>query len=151
MVARARTQVGWSYAPWLGIKAGLREIDTEASTMHHSLKPEEEGMVRTTTMGGAIAKQDIAAINADVDDTCNYCLAAKSTSAHIRWQCSFFDKHRKELDLLLASTPLKCLLPCIQCGVAPSMKADGQRALWEGPSKTRGTRNSSSSWLCPRV
>ena len=56
-------------------------------------------------MGEAIAKQDIASINEDVDDQCNYCKAATSTAAHIRWACTLFNGVRTKFDPQLANVP----------------------------------------------
>ena len=77
-------------------------------------------------MGGAIAKTDIASIDEDTDPQCNYCHAATSTVDHIKWECPFFKQIRIDTDPELADVPLKYLLPCIKCGIAPVMKPKGE-------------------------
>ena len=58
------------------------------------------------------------------------CKEAKSIANHFRLQCTYFDGDRKIQDPELASAPFKYLLRCIQCGIAPSMKAYGERSCW---------------------
>ncbi len=67
----------------------LKEIDKEATKMDQKMPDEEKGTLRTSLMGGAMAKQDIANFNEDIDDDCNYCKDAKSTASHVAWECSF--------------------------------------------------------------
>ena len=81
-------------------------------------------------MGEGMAKHDIGKSNEDVDENCNYCSAAKSTSNRFTWQCPFFDGIRKEHDPELASVPTKYLLACILCGIAPAMNMDGHKLDW---------------------
>ena len=49
---------------------------------------------------------------------------------HIRWQCKHFEPQRRELNPELAAVPPKYLLQCIQCGIAPAMKIEGERTYW---------------------
>ena len=77
-----------------------------------------------------MAKQEIAKFNEDYDETCNYCKEAASTVMHIRWQCKHFGPHSTELDPGLAAVLLKYLQQCIQCGIAPAMKVEGERTYW---------------------
>lgn len=71
-------------------------------------------------MGGAIAKQDIAKINEDADQKCNYCKKASSTPGHLAWVRPFFMDVRTDLGAELANVPIKYLLHCVQCGIPPS-------------------------------
>ena len=102
----------------------------QATKISMRLNAEETGLVRTSAMGGGIAKQQIANINEDIDDQCNYCNNATSTASHIRWACTFFDDVRTKVDPLLAKAPLRYLLQCIQCGIAPAMKTKGNATYW---------------------
>ena len=63
--ARARTLAEWMTGRSRG--AGLREIDREATRIGSKLSPEDIGIVRTSTMGEAIAKTGIASIDEDTD------------------------------------------------------------------------------------
>ena len=81
-----------------------------------------------------MATHDIAKYNENVDDRCSCCNAAKSTANHIRWQCAYFDEARRKHDTELATVPLKYLLTCIQCGIAPAMEIDGDKSYWGADS-----------------
>ena len=65
-----------------------------------------------------MAKHDIAKTNEDVDDNCNDCSVAKSTTNHITWQCPFFGGIRKDPDPELARILMRYMLACIQSGIA---------------------------------
>ena len=97
-----------------------------------------------------MAKQDIVVFNEDVDDTCNYCNAAKSTSTHIVWGFPFVDEVKKDLDPELAKVPRKHLLHCIQCGIAPAMKVDGHKTFWGNTSIATPRKAAGSSWVKTR-
>ena len=128
MAARARTDAAYSNRKlW---NAGLREIDAQATKISKHLNAEDTGYVRTATMGGGIGKADIAKINEDIDDQCNYCHNATSTANHIRWTCPAFDHIRKEVDPELASTHTRYLLSCLQCGVAPAIEIKADATFW---------------------
>ena len=77
-----------------------------------------------------MAKHDIAKYNEDVDDACDYCLNDISTTPHTTWGCSLFSGIRIATDAELAKVPLKHLIYCIQCGIAPAMKADRKKTYW---------------------
>jgi hypothetical protein len=144
MAARARTIAEWNTA---NVKVrGLREIDKEATAIHSKMSAEEKGVLRTTLMGGAMAKQDIAKINEDVDDNCNFCKQATSTPVHITWVCPFFKDIRLELDPELANVPIKYLYYCVQCGIAPAMKTNGEQTYWGGSSMLMLMRRPKSCW-----
>ena len=81
-------------------------------------------------MGGSLAKKQIAQYNAHVDERCNYCKDAVFTFEHIRWACPFFNQTRTDTDPELAKVPIKYLRHCIQCGIAPAMKTDGNHTYW---------------------
>ena len=81
MAARSRTRAAWINKD-KSATAGLREIDKYASMIDGKMEEGEKGIARTIIMGAGIAKQDIAEINEDVDDTCTYCNVAKSTATH---------------------------------------------------------------------
>lgn len=78
-----------------------------------------------------MAKQDTAKYNEDIDETCHCCKEANSIANHIRWQCKYFNEHRKKQDPELAAVPFKYLLHCIQCGIAPAMNVVGERSYRE--------------------
>ena len=124
MAARACARAAW-YRKQVDSIRGLREIDKEASEIDSKLLLEEKGIVRTSTMGGSMTKAGIAKTNEDIDDNCGYCSAAKSTATHTVWACPSPETIKQDLHPELAKAPLKYLLHCIQCGIAPPMNADG--------------------------
>ena len=85
--ARARTRAEWMRRN--SKRMNVREIDRTASQIDPKLSDESKGLVRTTMMGGTMAKQEIAKFNEEYDEKCNYCLEAPSTSDHIKWRCKF--------------------------------------------------------------
>ena len=69
-------------------------------------------------------------MNEDVNDQCSYCTNPTSTSSHIRWACTYFNDSRIETDPQLAKVLLRYPLQCIQCGIAPAMKTNGNATYW---------------------
>ena len=128
--ARARTRAEWLRPNTKGIR--VREIDRAATQVDPKMSDEDKGMVRTTMMGGKMAKQEIAKFNNDYDDLCDYCLEAPSTSDHIKWGCKFFEHTRSEVDKDLAAIPRHYLPACVRCAIAPAMKIEGNRTFWGG-------------------
>ena len=55
---------------------------------------------------------------------------SQSIANHIIWQFRYFDEHMINQDLKLAVVPRKHLLHFIECGIAPPMKADGEKSYW---------------------
>ena len=104
MAARARNGAEWSRNPSIKMARGLREIDREANQVNKAFIELEQGVVRTAMIGGTMARQEIAKFNEDIDDTCNYCMEAASTTQHIRWQCKHF-QFRTECGSLLTTVP----------------------------------------------
>ena len=107
-----------------------REIDREASQVDKELPEEEQGYVRSGMIGSTLGKQSIANINEDVDGTCNYCKQGPSTPEHIKFACKHFEGIRKATDAALEKVPIKYLTRCIQCGIAPAMKLEGDKTYW---------------------
>ena len=105
-------------------------MDKEASQISKKLSDEEKGIVRTAISRGNMAMEEIANINEEYDETCNYCKEADSTVNHIGWQCSYFKPHRIELDKELAAVPHHLLPRCVQCGMSPAMNIEGQKTYW---------------------
>jgi len=91
---------------------------------------EAKGVIRMVQMGDNQALNDIADFNQDVDRMCSYCGEEASTGEHIKWSCKHFDPVRKEVDAELAGIADKHLPNCIKNGVAPAMKADGNKTFW---------------------
>ena len=94
-----------------------------------------------------MAKQEIAKYNEDIEDTCKYSKEAGSTVNHIRWHCKRFDSHRQEQDHELAAAPYTSLLHCTQCGIAPAMKANGDRTYWGADFDEDPDEKRRSSWV----
>ena len=67
---RARTESG--RGPKYS-KLALKEIDCDATKRSEKLSEEEEGILKTIQMGGGMAMQDLAKLDADVVDVCDYC------------------------------------------------------------------------------
>ena len=127
MVARSRTM-----AEWLAGKDSRPrtiEIDREASQPSDKLTDEEKGIVTTAMIGGGMAGNDIASFNEDVGKDCTYCGNELSTDDHIKWHCSFFKEIRQATDSVIAKIPLRYLIACIRCGIAPAMKTDGRKTF----------------------
>ena len=125
--ARARTRAEFTRDTSSIVANGLLEIDRELSQVNKHLDDEEKAMVRTATMGGTMAKKEVAEFNQDYDGTCNYCMEADSIVDHVRWVCKHFHPKRMELDPDLAAIPLKYLTQNVRCGIAPAMNTDGEQ------------------------
>ena len=138
--ARARTRAEFTRDTSSIVANGLLEIDRELSQVNKNLDDEEKAMVRTATMGGTMAKKEVAEFNQDYDGTCNYCMEADSTADHVRWVCKHFQPKRMELDPDLAAIPLKYLTQNVRCGIAPAMKTDGEKTYWGGHHRRGGKR-----------
>ena len=107
------------------------EIDNEISQVAAKLEDDEKGILRVVQMGGTQALNEIAEYNQDVGRICNYCLEAVSTSEHVRWGCKHFDATRKEIDPELAAIPHEYFPNCLKNGIAPAMKAEGNKPSGE--------------------
>ena len=118
MAARARSQ-----AEWIQNEATIRvkEIDRQASQVCGKITDETTGFTRTIMMGGGIAKEEISKYNQDIDSTCDYCKEEVASIDHIIFICKHFQSTRKETDKLVSQVPLKYLLACIRCGIAPAI------------------------------
>ena len=57
-------------------------------------------------------------------------MAEDGTMMHVIWCCPYFQPQREEQDKELADIPIGYLLPCIQRGIAPAMKLDGNATFW---------------------
>ena len=87
---RARTEAGRSlkYS-----KLALKEIDYEASKRSGKLTSEEDGILKTLQMGGGMAMQDLAKLDADLEDGCTYCGSENGSLDHLLWTCCFSPAH----------------------------------------------------------
>ena len=124
---RARTEAGrgMKYS-----KIALKEIDCDATKRSGKLSSEEEGILKTIQMGGGLATQDLAKLDAEVADGCEYCGSDNGSWDHIVWTCPVFQAVREDTDKELSKIRSKMMLPCVRRGIAPMMTCSPKETYW---------------------
>jgi hypothetical protein len=94
MAQRGRTKSDWSTKP---TKFALREIDTDASKRDPKLEKEELGILLTMQIGGGYGKEDLAGLDEEVSQQCDYCSKEVGSVDHLIFECEFFWKRERKL------------------------------------------------------
>ena len=108
----------------------LKEIVYDITKRSTKLSKEDEGVLLTIQMGGGLGRQDLAALDADLEDTCSYCDSTNGSLDHTIWDCPFFQGVREDTDKDLAKVRAKMMLPCIRRGIAPMMCCSPKETYW---------------------
>ena len=124
---RARTEAGRSLKC---AKLALKGIDYKPSKRSAKLTSEEEGILKTLQMGGGMAMQDLAKLDADFEDGCTYCGSENGSLDHLLWTCCVFQPTRDDTDKELVNVRANMLLPCVRRGIAPMMRCSPMETYW---------------------
>ena len=74
--------------------------------------------------------QDLAKLDVDVVDVCDYCGSTNGSWDHIVWSCQVSQPAREDTDEQLAKVRTKSLLPCVRRGIAPMMTCSPEETFW---------------------
>ena len=78
--------------------------------------------------GGGFSKVDLAKMDSNVSQACDYCGNSAGTIDHLVWERSFFHSLRTEVDAELAAVPCQYLPNAVKRGIAPAMQCNHENA-----------------------
>ena len=111
-------------------KNGLMEIDSEITARCNKLEQKESGIFMIIQIGRGYGMVDLARLDGDVDEECDYCGAEVADVEHLIWQCCFFKETRQAVDEQIAKLDMKLIMPAIRRGIAPAMRCDPKCTYW---------------------
>ena len=94
------------------------------------MSQEQKDAVDVLKAGGGFSNVDLAKIDGNVSQACDYCGNSAETIDHLIWECSFFHSLRTEVDAELAAVPCQYLPNAVKRGIAPATQCNHENAYW---------------------
>ena len=128
MLARTKANMSTTH-----INTALAEVDKAVMDKVARLHTKKDHCrVRAIIAGGGFDKVDLAKMNEQHDERCDYCGAEQCTLEHILWHCKHasFVQARLEAAEELVEVPFELLNTAVCRGMASAMQCGGAKTFW---------------------